>query len=79
MMLDINRRHLEEFLITHPESTYEQWIAALHPENVEEGSAMIDHRFYVEDSDHRILWNEKIEGEREFVPARSLKDAENAM
>ena len=75
MMLEINRRHLEEYLITHPDATYEQWIGNLHPENVLEGSgqdSVIDHRFYVEDSDHRILWNELIGEEREFVPVRSL-------
>ena len=77
MMLEINRRHLEEFLITYPLSTYEQWIGKLHPENMNGDGRSIDHRFYVEDSDHRILWNEMIGEKREYVPARSLtKDAE---
>ena len=32
----------------------------------------IDHRLYVEDSDHRMLWNELIgDSERMFVPSRS--------
>lgn len=31
--------HLSEFLTSNPEATYEQWIAALHPENVQ-----LDHR-----------------------------------
>ena len=85
MMLDINRRHLSEFLITHPHATYEEWIGKLHPENVtsqdDNGNSTttttnpsIDHRFYVEDSDHRMLWNEMIGEEREFVVARSLND-----
>ena len=97
MMLDINRRHLSEFLITHPYATYEEWIAKLHPDNVttttttttttksnnggggdgnksQQPAISIDHRFYVEDSDHRQLWNEMIEDEREFVPVRSLGD-----
>ena len=90
MMLDINRRHLSEFLITHPYATYEEWIAKLHPDNVtttttnsnnnggggnkSQSAISIDHRFYVEDSDHRKLWNEMIEDEREFVPVRSLGD-----
>lgn len=73
MMMEINRRHLEKFIITRPGATYEEWISKLHPENVEDGldGKIIDHRFYVEDSDHRILWNETIGEEREFVPARS--------
>lgn len=71
MMLDINRRHLDEFLITHPEGTYEQWIGKLHPDNVD--GTTVDHRFYVEDSDHRILWNDNIGDLREFVEVRSSK------
>jgi len=77
MMKEINQRHLEEYLITHPSATYESWIAKLHPENVD--GETIDHRFYVEDSDHRILWNENLEGIRDFVEARSSKqDVETA-
>ncbi|CAB9503488.1 expressed unknown protein [Seminavis robusta] len=72
MMLEINRRHLEEFIITHPDSSYEQWIGNLHPENAVDETT-IDHRFYVEDSDHRLLWNELIGEERQFVPVRTLK------
>lgn len=85
MMLDINRRHLNEFLITHPNATYEEWIGKLHPENVtttngggdsdeSQPTISIDHRFYVEESDHRRLWNEMIGDEREYVPVRSLSD-----
>lgn len=77
MMLDINRRHLNEFLITHPYATYEEWIGKLHPENVtqqDKTTTTIDHRFYVEDSDHRMLWNEMIGEEREFVAVRSLNN-----
>lgn len=76
MMLEINRRHLTEYLITHPDATYEQWIGNLHPENVESAN-VIDHRFYVEDSDHRKLWNENLGEERQFVPARSVNDSSN--
>ena len=57
MMLDINRRHLEEFLQTQPTATYEEWIADLHPENID-ASGKMDHRFYVPDSDHLLLWKE---------------------
>ena len=45
---------------------YEEWISLLHPDNVKEVSSrnqdgrsrsVIDHRFYIRDSDHRIIWN----------------------
>ena len=58
------REHLLEFLRDCPGATYEEWIGELHPDNVNprlDGLTqmpMIDHRFYVADSDHRILWNE---------------------
>ena len=57
--------HLGEYLVGNPTSTYEDWIASLHPDNVketkeedEDGVHKIDHRFYVEGSDHRELWNQ---------------------
>jgi hypothetical protein len=50
-------RHLNTFLGEHIDATYEQWIAALHPDNAEYMDGRIDHRFYVVDSDHRIYWN----------------------
>eukprot|EP00536_Pseudo-nitzschia_multiseries_P001045 jgi/Psemu1/180059/e_gw1.13.84.1 len=40
---------------------YEEWILALHPENVHyigSGRSLIDHRFYMRNSHHRQLWNE---------------------
>lgn len=40
---------------------YKDWIEALHPDNVNylrSGRSIIDHRFYMKDSHHRILWNE---------------------
>merc|ERR1712060_883645 len=55
--------HLNIFLDTYPSANYEEWIQELHPENVlkkknkENKVIVIDHRFYVEDSDHRQLWN----------------------
>lgn len=68
--------HLREFLQSYPEGTYEEWIQELHPENVHEGSLFqditeVDLRFYVEDSDHRLLWN-KLRPER-MVQARTSK------
>jgi len=32
----------------------------------------IDHRFYVEDSDHRRMWNDAIDSDDQFVPPRFL-------
>jgi hypothetical protein len=72
------RQHLLEFLDDHPQATYEEWICELHPDNINDklegltNTPMIDHRFYVKDSDHRLLWNEHLNKElRHFVPARS--------
>ena len=53
--------HLESFLHDNPTASYEEWISSLHPDNAEYADGSIDHRFYVEDSDHRILWNECME------------------
>ena len=69
--------HLETFLNTHSEATYEEWISDLHPENVHEGKLLegmgkeLDHRFYVAESDHRLLWNRNLGGVRREVPPRS--------
>lgn len=56
--------HLHEFLVKFPLATYEEWISDLHPDNVTptkknvgQKEHAIDHRFYVVDSDHRIIWN----------------------
>jgi hypothetical protein len=69
-MLELDRNHLEDFVIKNPSGTYEEWIGQLHPDNFHEG--VLDHRFYVEDSDHRKLWNDSLAGSvREFVPAKS--------
>mmetsp|Transcript_29083 Transcript_29083/g.40726 ORF Transcript_29083/g.40726 Transcript_29083/m.40726 type:complete len:221 (-) Transcript_29083:192-854(-) len=32
----------------------------------------VDHRFYVEDSDHRRMWNDAIRSDEQFVPPQSL-------
>jgi len=55
------RNHLATFLVENPATTYEEWIAAIHPDNAEYPDGGIDHRFYVGDSDHRRLWNECME------------------
>jgi len=58
--------HLHGFLEAHPEGTYEEWISDLHPENANQGKLLadiqqIDDRFYVMESDHRLLWNTAVE------------------
>jgi len=64
--LETLKEHIQDFLQEHPQASYEQWIQDVHPENVSSSQASsqasfqyeIDHRFYVETSDHRILWND---------------------
>ena len=64
--LNDTRRRLLDFVRGNPSATYRQWIEAIHPENAHEGALLegvdktIDHRFYVEESDHRRLWNENL-------------------
>lgn len=91
--LEAVRDHLGSFLAEKPEATYEEWIVELHPENARttttaatEASSRIDidHRFYVHDSDHRMLWNENLpegsEGDgRRRVPAISMEDVERRL
>lgn len=76
------RDHLEHFLQTQPGACYEDWIKDLHPENAQKGgNDLIDHRFYAENSDHRLMWNEfisnndKVENEvsSRFVHTRNIK------
>jgi hypothetical protein len=69
-------RHLVEFLESNPAASYEDWIGDLHPDNVSEGTLLadlkqVDMRFYVVDSDHRMLWNRTV-GEDRQVPPRTL-------
>lgn len=54
--LDALRTHLVSFLQENPEGRYEEWIAEVHPDNVV--NEQVDARFFVHDSDHRIMWNE---------------------
>lgn len=50
--------HCLAYIEKHPEdASYEEWIWECHPENVGEKGNNVDHRFYVIDSDHRIIWN----------------------
>lgn len=69
------KTHFKEYIENYPDSTYEEWIAAIHPENVffdEEGRKEIDHRFYAQDSVHRLLWNKNLNGRRHEVMSRKL-------
>ena len=76
--------HLLAFIKDNPNAKYHQWIEAFHPENAHDGMLLegmgktIDHRFYVEESDHRRLWNAHLytyldpgTKARDFVPARA--------
>lgn len=78
--LQATREHLFEFLSDKPDATYAEWIEALHPENVPDGQLLeglaktVDHRFFIEESDHRRMWNEHLTtdgGHRTVVPARN--------
>ena len=91
--MNATREHLFEFVRDNPDGTYQEWIEELHPENAHAGTLLeglgktIDHRFFVEESDHRRLWNDSLytyldpndsscEG-RKFVPARARQTDDN--
>ena len=82
--LDAIRDHLKIFLEETPDCTYEEWIEELHPENAKSTRNLIrgksiDHRFYVEDSDHRQLWNSNLgEGQRKYVHIRDYYSEESS-
>uniref|UniRef100_A0A7S1YMK9 Uncharacterized protein n=1 Tax=Grammatophora oceanica TaxID=210454 RepID=A0A7S1YMK9_9STRA len=75
----------ERVAVVPPPVTYEEWIADLHPENAypamvadkavvrrpSSAPIEIDHRFYVQEADHRKLWNKLADDEHQIVPARS--------
>ena len=77
--------HLLNFITEYPDVKYNQWIEDLHPENAHDGTLLegmgktIDHRFFVEESDHRIMWNDNLftfldrdtSTGRDFVPPRA--------
>lgn len=68
--------HLFVFLREYPGATYEEWIASLHPDNAAFSDGRIDHRFYVEESDHRLLWNEcmsAMQSEERTIPPKSIE------
>jgi|AntRauTorckE5430_2_1112549.scaffolds.fasta_scaffold22244_2 hypothetical protein len=76
--------HLDGFLTNIPGAVFEDWIRHLHPDNADYDDGRIDHRFYVEDSDHRHMWNEEMEkidcierivDSRHILPAYNHKPA----
>lgn len=77
--LETMRVHLDEFLKEiNPNGTYEDWILALHPENTQDATLLqgmeymeVDARFYVEESDHRRLWNQTVQDIHRQVPAKA--------
>lgn len=90
--LTLTKDHLMGFIKEHPHGTYHEWIEDLHPENAHDGTLLeglgktIDHRFFVEESDHRRIWNEHLttfvevdsgETGRNFVPPRARQMNDN--
>jgi len=75
------KEHLDGFLTNDPGAVYEDWIRVLHPDNVDFENDSIDHRFYVEDSDHRHMWNEKmmaqVDSVERIVDSRHILPAHN--
>ena len=70
------RDHHQHFLEDHSDASYEEWIQELHPDNTTFFSkrVVVDHRFYLSDSEHRQLWNENLgNGARSFVPVRHVE------
>ena len=55
-MKEIHEHCLTYFSNNPDDASYEKWIRECHPDNAPD-SENIDHRFYVRDSDHRIIWN----------------------
>jgi hypothetical protein len=46
------------------DALFEDWLHEVHPENC--NGLAVDHRFYVEESDHRLIWNELMERRNQF-------------
>mmetsp|Transcript_8695 Transcript_8695/g.12296 ORF Transcript_8695/g.12296 Transcript_8695/m.12296 type:complete len:652 (-) Transcript_8695:413-2368(-) len=79
--MQLIKEHFDQFVEENPSGSYEEWIEELHPENAQSrrhivNGRNIDHRFYVEQSDHRKLWNNNLgDGARQFVDARTFNDS----
>ena len=79
------RDHLDEFLEQNPNATYEQWIEDLHPENTQEGALFkdldkqVDLRFYVQESDHLQLWNQRVPESKRVQPRAKMFEKGNVV
>jgi len=63
----ILEKHLNDHQAVFPGSTYEEWVAQVHPEN--SSLTGIDMRFYLARSEHRNLWNRTVEPTRQVPPS----------
>ena len=68
--------HLYTFIqdFDNCDALYEDWLHEVHPENCD--GLAVDHRFYIEESDHRLIWNELMERRNQIsrvVRPQSLK------
>lgn len=67
--------HLDNFIqnCDNCDAKYEDWIRDVHPENVDGFS--VDHRFYIKESEHLLIWNalmEALNKQSHMVSPRSL-------
>ena len=58
--LVIINQHLSSYLENRPSPKYEDWIAKLHPDNVNT-DGVVDKRLYLPNSDHRNVWNDSVD------------------
>jgi hypothetical protein len=77
-------KKLNEYISSHPEGVYEEWIGTLHPEAKEDclleglgGEILIDQEYYAEDSEHRNLWNTRVEDQKRKVPSTPVGSESN--
>jgi hypothetical protein len=73
--------HLYEFVQdNNSDACYEEWIKEVHPENC--NGCKVDHRFYVKESDHRLIWNELMDKRNRkslVVRPRRLKKLQSSL
>jgi hypothetical protein len=67
--------HLDHFIqdCDDCDVKYEDWIKEVHPENVD--GCSVDHRFYIKESEHLLIWNalmEVLNRKSRIVSPRSL-------
>ena len=73
--------HLHSFLVDDTKASYEDWIRELHPDNIlinkKDGTEQLDPRYYLIDSDHRIMWNDMIKQLEQQQQQQINSNAEN--